>query len=48
MAAKKCDAEKLVQRVSVFGTEFVRIAYGFLTHDHVNQLRTFRNEVEDD
>ena len=37
----------LVQRVSVFVREFFRKTYGFLTPNHVELLRTFRNEVED-
>ena len=47
MAGKVCNANRLVQRVSVFVTEFVRKTYGFLTPDHVAELRSFRNEVED-
>ena len=47
MAAKKCNTDRLAQRVTVFVTDFIRNTYGFLTPDHVEQLRTFRNEVED-
>ena len=47
MAAKKCNADRLAQRASVFITEFIRNAYGFLTPNHVDQLRNFRNEIKD-
>ena len=47
MALKKCTADRLAQRVTVFVTDFIRNTYGFLTPDNVEQLRTFRNEVED-
>ena len=47
MAGKMCNTNRLVQIVSVFVSEFIRSTYGFLTPNHVEQLRTFRNEVED-
>ena len=47
MAAKKCNSDRLAQRVTVFVTDFIRNTYGFLKPDHVDQLRAFRNEVED-
>ena len=47
MAARVCNADRLVQRVTVFISEFIRGTYGFLTPQHVEQLRNFRNEVED-
>ena len=47
MAAKMCNADRLAERVSVFITDFIRNTYGFLTPNHVDQLRSFRNEVED-
>ena len=47
MAAKIYNTNRLVQRVSVFVTDFVRKTYGFLTPDYVTELRSFRNEIED-
>ena len=47
MAAKKCNADRLAQRVTVFVTDFIRSTYGFLTPTHVDQLRSLKNEVED-
>ena len=47
MATRICNANQLVQRVSVFVSEFIRKTYGFLTPDHVTERRNFRNEVED-
>ena len=48
MTAKICNANRPVQRVSVFVTKFFRRTYGFLTLDHVTELRTFRNEIKND
>ena len=47
MAARMCNADRLAQRVTVFVSEFIRNTYGFLTPTHVEQLRSFRNGVED-
>ena len=47
MAAQICNTNRLVQRLSVFVTEFIRKTYGFLTPDHVTELRNLRNEIED-
>ena len=47
MAGKTCNPDRLVQRVSVFVAEFIRKTYGFLTPDHVAELRNLRNEIED-
>ena len=47
MAAQICNTNRLVQRLSVFVTEFIRKTYGFLTPDHVSELRNLRNEIED-
>ena len=47
MAGRMCNTNRLVQRVGVFVSEFVRKTYGFLTPDHVAELRALRNKVED-
>ena len=41
-----CITDRLAQRGTVFVTDFIRSTYGFLTSTHVDKLRTFRNEVE--
>ena len=33
--------------MSVFISEFIKTAYAFLTPNHAEQLRTFRNEIKD-
>ena len=47
MAAKFCNTNRLVQRLSVLVTDFIRKTYGFLTPEHVTELRNMRNEIED-
>ena len=47
LAARTCNADRLAQRVAVFVTDFISSKNGFLTPTHVDQLRSFRNEVED-
>ena len=46
MAARNCTTDKLVQRVRVFVTDFIRTTCEFLTPKHVAECRTFQNEVE--
>ena len=47
MAARMCNADRLAQRVTVLVADFIRNTYGFLTPTHFDQLRSFRNEIED-
>ena len=42
MAAHICNTNILVQRLSVFVTDFIRKTYGFLTPEHVTELRNLR------